>query len=70
MQTAHEDVIDAFMNELEYQQQVSPNSTGTAALKWAKDEIHRLRTALRVIANEEIIQGMSPSLFARSILEE
>jgi len=64
-----DDVVDGFLNELEYQKHVRPNSTCTAALQWAHDEIARLRAGLRDIAKEEIIQGMSPSLFARSILD-
>jgi len=45
-----EDPVDAFLNELEYQKQVRPNSIGTAALQWAKDEIKRLRMFLGEIA--------------------
>jgi hypothetical protein len=37
--------------------------------KLAKEEIYRLRAALRHIADDKIIQGMSPAIFARHILE-
>jgi hypothetical protein len=45
------DMVDGFMNELDYQKKVSPNATSTAALQWAHDEIAQLRAALAKIEN-------------------
>jgi hypothetical protein len=52
-------------------------SHGSVLEEWTPDpqvqkleaEIKKLRTALRLIADEQIIQGMSPALFARRVLE-
>ena len=44
------DMVDGFLNELDYQKKVSPNAISTAALQWAHDEIARLRAALEEIA--------------------
>lgn len=41
------DPVDGFLNELEYQKQVQPNATATAALQWAHDQIAELRAKVR-----------------------